>query len=82
MTCGRSPARRNRSPAFRPRIVRRFATIDAACHYHALQIHDFLRAVIEIDLRSLPGRRPPRRGAIPGDLSVQPRRPVDQAHTD
>ena len=57
-----------------------FATIDPGCHYHALQIQDFLRAVIGRSTSArYRGRRPPGRGGIPGDLSVQPRGPVDQA---
>ncbi len=34
-------------PRFQAEDRARFQTIDAAYHYHALQIHDFLRAVIE-----------------------------------
>ena len=57
----------------------RFQTIDAAYHYHALQIHDFLRAVIEDRpplVTGADGRR--RRCALPGHLPVQPRRPFGQ----
>ncbi len=46
-TSGPSPARKTGSPHSRPRTARDFAAIDAVSHYHALQIHDFLRAIIE-----------------------------------
>jgi UDP-N-acetyl-2-amino-2-deoxyglucuronate dehydrogenase len=41
------PGEETQLPLFQAEDRARFQTIDAACHYHALQIHDFLRAVLE-----------------------------------
>ena len=46
-TSGPSPARRTASPQFQAEDRARFAGVDAVNHYHALQIQDFLRAIIE-----------------------------------
>jgi predicted dehydrogenase len=46
------PGEEDRLAAFQAEDRARFATIDAMTHYHALQIQDFLRAIIE--------DRPPR----------------------
>ena len=50
----------------------RFEEIDPVNHYHALQIEDFLRSIIE-DRRAACDRRrwPGRRGDLSGDLSVE-----------
>ena len=47
MMCGRLRARNIAWPSFRPRIAQRFQQVNATTHYHALQIQDFLRAVLE-----------------------------------
>jgi predicted dehydrogenase len=41
------PGEENRLAQFQAEDRAHFATIDALNHYHALQIHDFLRAIIE-----------------------------------
>ena len=74
------PGEEDRLARFQAEDRARFHEIDAVNHYHALQIQDFLRAIIEDrppagDRR----RRPPRRGPVPGHLPVQPRGKVDQA---
>ncbi len=46
-TSGPSRARKTSSPTFQAEDRARFAAIDAVSYYHALQIQDFLRAIIE-----------------------------------
>jgi predicted dehydrogenase len=41
------PGEEGRLPAFQAEDRAEFATVDAVSHYHALQIQDFLRAIIE-----------------------------------